>query len=114
MSVTILFVYIVVIIDKVFVASIVGRIDIDNINLTSVSVGQLCESSEVVALDNEVVGSVWVIGDYWVDFIVVALDEDRKVFPQTFFNVLGLFLPYKPILLMSSYEFEQRGFFLVA
>ncbi len=77
-------------------------------------IGQLRKSGEVVTLDNEMVGRVGVIGDYWVYFIIVALDEDREVFPKTFLYILGLFFPYKPIFFMASYEFEQRCFFLVA
>lgn len=102
-----------IIINEIFLSGIVWWIYIDNINLTCVSIGKLRQSGKIVALDNEVVGSVWVIGDDRVDFIVVALDEDREVFSKTFLDVFGLFLPYKPVLLMSSYEFKQRGFFLV-
>lgn len=60
------------------------------------------------------VGCVGVVRYNRVDFIFVALDEDREVFSKTFLDVFGLFFPYKPVLLMSSYEFKQRGFFLVA
>lgn len=105
---------IIIILEFIVFPCIVRWINVNNINLSSVGIGKLRECGKIVALDNEVVGSVQVIGDYWVDFIVVALDEDRKVFPQTFLNILGFFFPYKPVLLMSSYEFEQRVFFLVA
>ena len=70
------------------------------------SIIQLNKSGKVVALYNEVVRSVGVIGDYWVDFIIVALDEDREVFAKAFLDVFGLFFPYKPVLLMSSYKFK--------
>ena len=114
MSVAVLGVNVTVIINEVLVACVVRWINVDYINLSSVGIGKLRQSGKVVALDNEVVGSVWVIGDYWVDFIIVALDEDRKVFPQTFLNVLGLFFPYKPIFLVTSYKFKQCSLFLVA
>lgn len=59
------------------------------------------------------VGRVGIVGDYRVDFVVVALHEHGKVFPQTFLNVLSFFFPYKPIFLVPSNEFEQCRFFLV-
>ncbi len=60
------------------------------------------------------VGSVWVVRYNPMDFVVIALDEERKVFAKAFFDVFGLFFPYKPVLFMSSYEFKQRGFFFIA
>lgn len=69
-----------IIVYEIFLASIVRRVDVDNIYLACVGIEQLRECGEVVALDNDVVGSVGVVGDNWVDFIVVALDEDREVF----------------------------------
>ena len=77
-------------------------------------VGQLGEGGEIVAFDNEVVGCVGVVGDYRVDFIIVALDEDRKVFPKSFLDIFGFILPHEAVFLMTSYKFEQRGFLLVA
>ncbi len=97
-----------------FASCIIRRIYINYIYLAGVSIRQFSKSGEVVALDNEVIGSIGVIRYYRVDFIVVALDEDREVFAKTFLDVFGLFFPYKPVLLVSSYEFKQRGFFLVA
>lgn len=114
MSIFILSVNIGVIVCKIFMPRIIRRIDVDYIYFTCVSIGKLRQSSKVVALDDEVVGSVGIIGDYRVYFIIVALDEDREVFAKAFLNVFWLFFPNKPILLMSSYEFEQRGLFLVA
>ncbi len=60
------------------------------------------------------VGSVGIVRNNWVDFIVVALYEYGQVFPKAFFDVFGLVFPYKAVLFMTSYKFEQRGFFLVA
>lgn len=77
-------------------------------------IGQFGEGGEVVALNYDVVGCVGIFRYNRVDLIVVALDKDRKVFPKAFLDLLGLFFPYKPIFFMSSYEFEQRGLFLVA
>ena len=103
-----------IIVNEVFVPCIVRRINVDNINLARVCVRKLRQCSEVVALNNEMVGSIGIIRNNRVDFIVVALDEDRQVFPKLFLDVFGFIFPYKPVLLMSSYEFKQRGFFLVA
>jgi hypothetical protein len=36
MSVAIVFIYVMVIIDKIFIAGVVGRVDVDNINFVSV------------------------------------------------------------------------------
>ena len=49
-----------------------------------------------------------------MDFIIVALDEYRQVFPKSFHNVFGLILPYKAVLFVLSKELEQRRFFLGA
>lgn len=77
-------------------------------------VRKLRQCSEVVALNYEVVGSIGIIRNNRVDFIVVALDEYRQVFPEAFFDVFGLVFPYEAVFLMTSYKFEQRGLFLVA
>ena len=97
-----------IIIYEIFLASIVRRVDVDNINLARVGVRQLRECGEIVALDNEMIGSVRVIGNYRVDFIIVALDEDREVFAKAFLDVFGLFFPHKPELLITTNEFKQR------
>lgn len=114
MSKLVIRIYIFVIVFEIFVPSVVRRINVDNINLARVCVRKLRQCSEVVALDYEVIRSIGVIRNNRVDFFIVALDEYRQVFPEAFFNVFGLFFPYKPILFMTSYKFEQRSFFLVA
>lgn len=113
MSIFILSVNIGVIICKIFMSRIIRRIDVDYIYFTCVGIGQLGEGGEIVALDYEVVWGVGVVGDYRVDFIIVTLDEYRQVFTKAFLDVFGFFFPNKPIFFMSSYKFEQRGFFLV-
>lgn len=40
---------------------IIRWVDVDYINLASMSVGKLCKCSEVVALDNEMIRSVGII-----------------------------------------------------
>lgn len=114
MAKTILSVNIGIIVNEVLVSSIVRRVDVDNVNFASVGIGQFRERGEIVALNYEVVGCIGIVGYNRVDFIVVALDEDREVFAKAFLDVFGFFFPYKPVLLMSSYEFKQRGLFLVA
>ncbi len=102
-----------IIIFEIVLPAIIRRVDVDNVNFASVGIGQFRERGEIVALNNEVIGSVGIIGYNRVDFIVVALDEDGEVFAKAFLDVLGLFFPYKPVLFMSSYKFKQRGFFFV-
>lgn len=114
MSEWIIFINESVVIFEIVLAAIIRRVDVDNINLARVCVRKLRQCSEVVALDYEVIRSIGVIRNNRVDFFIVALDEYRQVFPEAFFNVFGLFFPYKPILFMTSYKFEQRSFFLVA
>lgn len=58
MAVGVLTVHIAVVIDEVFVAGVVGRIDVDDVDFTGVGIGQGGEGLEVVALDDDV---VWVV-----------------------------------------------------
>lgn len=59
------------------------------------------------------VGSVGIVRNYGVYFIVVALYEYGQVLPKAFLDVFGLVFPYKAVLFMPPNKFEQRGFFLV-
>ena len=58
MAVTVLAIHVFVIIDKVFVAGVVGWVDIDNIYLALVGIGEGGEGFEVVSFDKDVVGGV--------------------------------------------------------
>ena len=40
-----------VVVDKVLVAGVVGRIDVDDVDFSGVGVGKRCEGFEVVALN---------------------------------------------------------------
>ena len=102
MSEWIIFINESIVIFEIVLTAVIRWVDVDNINLARVSVGKLGECGEVVALNYEVVGSVGVVRYNRVDFIVVALDEDREVFAKTFLDVFGLFFPYKPVFLVSS------------
>ena len=55
MAVGVLTIHIAVVVDEVFVASVVGRIDVDDVDFTSVGVGKSGEGFEVVALYDDVV-----------------------------------------------------------
>ena len=77
MAVAILGVHIAVIIDKVLVAGIIRRIDVDNINISVVGIGEFGEGGEVVALNDKMVGGSGIIGDYGMHFAVVSLYKDR-------------------------------------
>lgn len=47
-----------VVVDEVFVAGVVGWIDVDDVDFSGVGIGQGGEGFEVVALDDDV---VWII-----------------------------------------------------
>lgn len=57
-AVGVLTVHIAVVIDEVFVAGVVGWVDVDDVDFTSVGVGKSGEGFEVVALDDDV---VWIV-----------------------------------------------------
>lgn len=55
MAVGVLTIHIAVVIDEVFVAGVVGRIDVDDVDFSGVGIGQGGEGFEVVALYDDVV-----------------------------------------------------------
>ncbi len=55
MAVAVLGVYVGVVVDEVFVAGVVGRVDVDYVDFALVGVGQGGKSFEVVALDKDVI-----------------------------------------------------------
>lgn len=56
MLIVIVSIYVIVIIDKIFVAGIVRGINVDNVDFTCVGVSKGCQGFEIVALDDDMIG----------------------------------------------------------
>ena len=110
MTVGILSVNIGIVIDEIFVARVVRRIDIDDINLAFVGVAEGCESFKVVALDKDMVGGIRSIGD---DAAFLYLGQHGKLLAQAFLHVLLFIFPNKAVFLMLPKQPYQVTLFLV-
>lgn len=58
MAVCVVAVYVVVVVDEVSVAGVVGRVDVYNVDFAGVGVGECCQRYEVVPLDNNMIWDV--------------------------------------------------------
>lgn len=102
-----------IIIFEIVLTAIIRRVYVNNIDFTRMGIGQFRNRGEIIALNYKVVRCIGIVGDYRMDFIIVALDKYGQVLPKLFLDVFGLFFPYKTVFLMAAYEFEQRGLLLV-
>ena len=101
---------IIIIFEFVFFPCIVRRIDIDDINLAFVGVAEGCEGFEVVALDEDMVGSIRSIRD---DAALLYLGQHGKLLAQAFLHVLLFVFPNKAVFLMLPKQPYQVTLFLV-
>lgn len=99
-----------IIILEVFITSIIRRIYIDNIDFTCMGICEGCKRFEVVALNNNVIGS---IGPGNGQSPIFILDQNRKLIPKTFFNVFGLIFPHKPVGFMLAEKSQKCRTFIV-
>ena len=110
MAVSVLAIYIAVVVDEVFVACVVGRVDVDNIDFAGVGVGQRGECFEVVALDKDVVRRiVSAIGEG----LRLVLDEHRQLVAQPFLHVFLFVLPHQAVSLLGAQQFQQVAALIV-
>ena len=99
-----------VVIDEVAVAGVVGRVDIDDVDAALVGVGEGGEGFEVVALDKDVVGGG---GRRAGDVAFRHFVEYGQVGAEAFFHLLGVVLPHKAVFFAVD-EFEQGSPLVVA
>ena len=110
MAVAVLVVHVAVIIDEVFVARVVRRVDIDDVHLALVGVGERGQRLQVVALDKDMVrGFLAAIGQSQL----FVLHQHGKILAQPILDVLFAFLPHKAVTLRCR-QFQQRRPLVVA
>ncbi len=110
MAIAVLFVYIAVVVDKVPIARVIRRIDIDDINLPLVRIGKGGEGFEVVALYEDVVWRIRIVGD---NGTVRHLFQHRQLLAQSLLHVFRLVFPHKAIRLVLGKEFKQLASLLI-
>ena len=111
MSEIILIINKVIIIFPILSTCIVRWIDVDDINLSSVGVGQCGECLQVVTLDQDVVRGIGAVAD---DALCLVLDQHRQFIAQPFLNVLGLVFPHKSIRLLGAQQFKQSTALIIS
>ncbi|MGM9779486.1 MAG: hypothetical protein ACI3ZD_14340, partial [Prevotella sp.] len=81
MTIAILGIHKGVVVDKILVSRIIRRIDIYHINLTLMSIAESSEGFEVVAFNENMVGSIGRVGE---DGSLLHFLEHRKTVSKTF------------------------------
>ena len=110
MAVAVLLVHELVVIDKVLVARIVRRIDVDNVNLALVRIGKGGKGFEVIALDKDMVGRIGILTD---DSLAGIFNQHRQFFAKPLFHIFGLVFPHQSILLLLAEQLYQCRFLVV-
>ncbi len=111
MAVAILRIHIRIVVDKVFVASVVRRIYVDNIYLAGMGICQCGERFKVVTFDKHMVRRILSIAD---DGTLLHLGQHRQFIFQPCLYLLWLILPYKSIFLLGTQQSKQRRLLLIA
>ena len=99
-----IFIFKIVIISKILVASVVRRIDIDDINLSLVGIAEGGKCFQVVALYQNMVGSIRLAARYR---FVLHLAKHRQLLAQPLLHILWLVLPHQPILLVLAQKTDK-------
>ena len=105
MSISISSIYIFIVIFKfISFTSIIRRIDIDNINLPTMSIAKGSKGFEVITLDKNMIGSLSIIAD---NGTLGNLNEHRLLVDHSEFCILRLILPYQTIFLLRTKKLQQ-------
>ena len=102
MTVAILAVNIGIVIDKVFVAGIIRRVYVYNINFALMGVGKCGQGFEIITFNQDMIGSIRACISQRSVFV---LNEHRKFVEQTLLYIFGLILPYQTIFLVRPQKF---------
>ena len=110
MAVAVLLVYKLVIIDKILVAGVVRRIDVDDINFSFVRIGKGGQGFEVVALNKDMAGRIGILTD---NSLAGIFNQPRQFLAEPFLHVFGLVFPYQTIFLLLAEQLYQCRFLVV-
>ena len=91
-----------IIVHKVFVASIVRRVNVDYIDSTLMGFLQQPQRVEIIALQDEVVALTGCRSDFTLRY----LREHRNMIPHHHIDCFFMLLPYKAILFGGQFTFD--------
>ncbi len=111
MSERILAIHECVVINKIFIARIIRRIDVDYINLAGMGICQSGECLKVITFDENVIRGIWIFAN---DSSFFDFCQDRKFISESLFNSLRLVFPDKTIFFMSFQQLNKSRFLFIA
>lgn len=85
-----------------FLSSIIRRINVNHIHLTLVRITKGCKGFEVIALNQNMVGSIGRIRNQSTFF---DFGQHRQFIPKAFLHVFGFVLPNQTIFLVRPQKF---------
>ena len=94
----------VIVVDKILVARVVRRIDVNHVDASGMGVSQRGEGFEVVALDEDMVGRVLVLAD---EGALLYFLQYGQFFLHLVLHRFGLVLPYEAITFAFAKQSQQ-------
>ena len=110
MTIAVFAVYKRIVVDKIFIACIIRRIDIYHVNLALVCISKSGERFEVVTFDKDMVGR---IGRVAHNGTLRHLRKNRQFIHETCFYFFRLVLPHQAILLLRAQKLYKRSLLFV-
>lgn len=92
-----------IVIDKILIASIIRRIDINNINLPCMGITKGCKGFEVITFYKNMVWSLSIIAE---DGTFRHFNKHRLLVDHSLFSILRLVFPNQTILLLRTKQFD--------
>ena len=93
-----------IVIDKILIACIIRRIDINDINLPCMGITKSCKGFEVIAFNKNMVWSLSVIAE---DGTFRHFNKHRLLVDHSLLSIFGLVLPNQTILFLRTKKLDQ-------